>query len=133
VQVGEWNRGLAPERCYGWAHVTYGIAGRRGTHASARSLASGIEILENQDDETLDEIFCKASALYQAAYAPCRRGETSSDEALIRMALPWHVVPTLLARMKMASSPFSPACAAFVALDGSSGPRPIDLSFLQRT
>jgi hypothetical protein len=74
-------------------------AGRTRQAAKARRLATGIASLEGLDDSTLDEIFCRVSALYQAAYMPLSARHISNEEALIRMALPWHMAPTLLARM----------------------------------
>ena len=80
---------------------------KNGQPGPARTLASGIASLDRHDDTTLDEMFRRASALYQAAYAP-RRGSGSeaedSQETLIRMALPWHMAPRLLARMKLYDS-----------------------------
>jgi hypothetical protein len=101
-------------------------AGRKGArHAESRTLASGIVSLENHDDATLDEIFRRASALYQAAYVPQRNAgsdEMDPSEALIRMALPWHMAPPLLARMKLSYRSSVAAFAASVALDAPSGP-----------
>lgn len=75
---------------------------RHGRASHARTLASDIASLENQDEATLDETVRCASALYQAAYRPrshMQRNDMDLDEALIRMALPWHLAPRLLARM----------------------------------
>jgi hypothetical protein len=86
-------------------------AGRSRQAAQARHLASGIAILEVLDDSTLDEVVCRVSALYKAAYVPrsARRRQMRNDEALIPMALPWHMAPTLFARMKDAQSTSVPA------------------------
>jgi hypothetical protein len=85
-------------------HVAVHAGARRGAHPQARTLASGIASLEKQDDATLDETFRRASALYKAAYQPRSRVQMDSYEALIRMALPWHTTPRLLARMKLTSA-----------------------------
>lgn len=75
-------------------------AGRRGRSEKARAIAQRMQALAHLEDTAREEVICRVSALYQAAYQPVRQREVSEQEALIRMALPWHMAPRLLALFK---------------------------------
>ena len=63
-------------------------------------LAQRMHALSHMEEAVREEVICRVSALHQAAYPKVKKHVVSEQEALIRMALPWHMAPRLLALFK---------------------------------